>query len=180
MRWSVRCFGGGQAPLNSGHDRTRKTEAGGHRGRRRGRSSRLIGDDEEGTLPALRSHRFELIDPLLAEHGGRIANTAGDSLLLEFSSVVDAVRCSLAMQEGMAVRNRDVDASRQIVFRVGIHIGDIVAEGGDMLGDGVNVAARLEGLAEPGGVCLSEDAHRQIRGKIDASFEDAGVTDSGR
>jgi TolB-like protein/Flp pilus assembly protein TadD len=137
--------------------------------------SRLIGDDEEGTLRALRLHRGELIDPLLAEHGGRIANTAGDSLLLEFSSVVDAVRCSVAMQEGMAARNRDVEASRQINFRVGIHVGDVVTEGDDMLGDGVNVAARLEALAEPGGLCLSEDAHRQVRSKIDANFEDGGV-----
>ncbi len=136
--------------------------------------SRLIGDDEEGTLRALRSHRGELIDPLLAEHGGRIANTAGDSLLLEFSSAVDAVRCSVAMQEGMAARNQDVEASRQIILRVGIHVGDVIAEGGDILGDGVNVAARLEGLSKPGGVVLSDDAYRQVRDRLDLVWQDDG------
>jgi adenylate cyclase len=136
--------------------------------------SRLIGDDEEGTLRALRSHRGELIDPLLAEHGGRIANTAGDSLLLEFPSAVDAVRCSVAVQEAMAARNQDVESSRQIIFRVGIHVGDVVAEGGDMLGDGVNVAARLEGLSEPGGMVLSDDAYRQVRDRLDLAWRDDG------
>jgi TolB-like protein/Tfp pilus assembly protein PilF len=137
--------------------------------------SRLIGDDEEGTLRAMRSHRRELIDPLLAEHGGRIANTAGDSLLLEFSSAVDAVRYAVAMQEGMAARNRDVEASRQIVFRIGIHVGDVVAEGSDMLGDGVNMAARLEGLSEPGGLVMSDDAHRQVRDRLDLAWRDGGA-----
>ncbi len=136
--------------------------------------SRLIGDDEEGTLRALRSHRGELIDPLLAEHGGRIANTAGDSLLLEFPSVVDAVRYSVAMQEGLAARNQDVEESKQIVFRVGIHIGDVVAEGDDILGDGVNVAARLESLSAPGDVVLSDDAYRQVRDRLDLVWQDDG------
>ena len=136
--------------------------------------SRLIGDDEEGTLRALRSHRGELIDPLLAEHGGRIANTAGDSLLLEFPSVVDAVRYSVAMQEGLTARNQDVEESKQIVFRVGIHIGDVVAEGDDILGDGVNVAARLESLSAPGDVVLSDDAYRQVRDRLDLVWQDDG------
>jgi TolB-like protein/Flp pilus assembly protein TadD len=111
---------------------------------------------------------------LLAEHGGRIANTAGDSLLLEFPSAVDAVRCSVAVQEAMAARNQDVESSRQIIFRVGIHVGDVVAEGGDMLGDGVNVAARLEGLSEPGGMVLSDDAYRQVRDRLDLAWRDDG------
>jgi len=117
--------------------------------------SRLVSLDEEGTLAALRAHRVELIDPLLKKHGGRIANTAGDSLLLEFPSAVDAARCAIAVQEGMVARNDGIDPEKQIWFRVGIDVGDVVAEGEDMLGDGVNVAARLEGIAEPGGICAS-------------------------
>ena len=104
--------------------------------------SRLIGQDEEGTVRDLRAHRRELIDQLIDEHGGRIANTAGDSLLLEFPSVVDAVRCALAVQRGMTDRNCDIDQDQQILFRIGIHVGDVIVEGGDLLGDGVNVAAR--------------------------------------
>ena len=129
--------------------------------------SRLVGVDEEGTLGALRGHRRELIDPLVADHGGRIANTAGDSLLLEFPSVVDAVRCAIAIQQGMAARNRRVAAARQIRFRVGINVGDVVAVGGDLLGHGVNVAARLESLSEPGGITLSDDAYRQVRDRLE-------------
>ena len=106
--------------------------------------SRLIGQDEEGTLRAFREHRAELIDPLIEQHVGRIANTAGDSLLLEFPSAVDAVRCSIAVQEGLAERNSDIEADRQIVLRIGINVGDVVAQGDDLLGDGVNVAARLD------------------------------------
>ena len=136
--------------------------------------SLLIGRDEEGTLRALRAHRQELIDRLIEEHGGRIANTAGDSLLLEFPSAVDAVRCAVAVQAGMAARNRDIESDRQIQFRVGIHVGDVVAEGGDLLGDGVNVAARLEALADPGGMILSDDAHRQVRDHLDLEWQDEG------
>jgi len=136
--------------------------------------SRLIGIDEEGTLRALRAHRTEFIDPLIAEHGGRIANTAGDSLLLEFPSVVDAVRCSIAVQEGIAQRNGDIAEDRRILFRVGINLGDVVADGDDLLGDGVNVAARLEALSEPGGVTLSDDAYRQVRDRLDLSWHDGG------
>jgi len=136
--------------------------------------SRLIGQDEEGTLRAFRAHRAELIDPLIDEHGGRIANTAGDSLLLEFPSAVDAVRCAIAFQEGMANRNDDVDADVQICFRIGINVGDVIAEGDDLLGDGVNIAARLEGLCEPGGILLSDDAYRQVRNRIQSGFVQDG------
>ena len=136
--------------------------------------SRLIGQDEEGTLRALREQRAELIDPLIEQHGGRIANTAGDSLLLEFPSAVDAVRCSIAVQEGMAERNSDTEADRHIVLRIGINVGDVVAQGDDLLGDGVNVAARLEGLCEAGGLALSDDAHRQVRDRLEVQWLDGG------
>ncbi len=136
--------------------------------------SRLIGQDEEGTLRALRAHRTELIDPLIEQHGGRIANTAGDSLLLEFASAVDAVRCAIAFQKGMAERNVGIEWDRSIVFRIGINVGDVVAQGGDLLGDGVNVAARLEGLCEPGSLCLSATAYEYISGNVDADFIDGG------
>lgn len=139
--------------------------------------SRLIGQDEEGTLRALRAHRKELIGRLIEEHGGRIANTAGDSLLLEFPSAVDAVRCAVAVQDGMAARNRDVEQGRQIRFRIGVHVGDVVAEGGDLLGDGVNVAARLEGLSHPGEVTVSDDAYRQVRDRLDLEWQDDGEHD---
>jgi adenylate cyclase len=136
--------------------------------------SRLVGADEEGTLRVLRAHRNELIDPLIAEHGGRIVNTAGDSLLLEFSSVVDAVRCSVAFQDGIAERNRNIASDRCIVFRIGINVGDVVAEGKDLLGDAVNVAARLESLSEPGGLTLSDDAYRQVRDRLELAWLDGG------
>jgi adenylate cyclase len=136
--------------------------------------SRLVGDDEEGTLARLKSHRRELIDPRLAEHSGRIVKTTGDGLLIEFASAVDAVRCAVAIQMGMAERNATVAQKQRIEFRVGVHIGDIVIEDDDILGDGVNIAARLESIAEPGGVCVSDDAYRQVRGKLDAPFEDKG------
>jgi adenylate cyclase len=136
--------------------------------------SRLIGLDEEGTLKTLREVRRDIVSPLLSEHRGRVANTAGDSLLLEFSSVVDAVRCALAMQRAMAERNIDVPDERQLAFRVGINVGDVVSEDDDLLGDGVNVAARLEGLAAVGGIALSDDAYRQVRDRVDVSWGDAG------
>src|SRR5258707_1816079 len=117
--------------------------------------SRLIGADEEGTLNRLRSIRAELIDPKITEHRGRIVKTTGDGLLVEFSSVVDALRCATEWQRGMGERNTDVPPTSRIEFRIGINVGDIVVEDGDIFGDGVNVAARLEGLAEPGGVCVS-------------------------
>jgi adenylate cyclase len=136
--------------------------------------SLLIEQDEEGTLRALRAHRTELINPLIEHHGGRIANTAGDSLLLEFPSAVEAVRCSIALQEGMSIRNGDIEPEKQISFRIGINVGDVVAQGEDLLGNGVNVAARLEGLAEPGGICISRAARDQVRDRIDVSLEDMG------
>ena len=136
--------------------------------------SRLVGQDEESTLRALRAHRQDLIDRSIEEHGGRIANTAGDSLLLEFPSVVDAVRCVLDVQRGMATRNDAVPVERRIEFRVGINLGDVIAEGADLMGDGVNVAARLEGLAEPGGICISASVYDQIAGKLEIDFTDLG------
>lgn len=137
--------------------------------------SRLIGQDEEGTLRVLRAHREEVIDRLIEEHGGRIANTAGDSLLLEFPSAVDAVRYCVAMQKGLKQRNRDVDTEKQLRFRIGLHVGDVVADGEDLLGEGVNIAARLEALCEPGGLALSDDAYRQVRDRLDIAWQDGGV-----
>jgi class 3 adenylate cyclase/TolB-like protein len=136
--------------------------------------SRLIGADEEGTLERLRALRRETIDSAIREHYGRIVKTTGDGLLAEFASVVDAVRCAIAVQRGMARRNTEVSPEKRIEFRIGINLGDVVAEGDDLLGDGVNVAARLEGIAEPGGICLSRAAYDQARGKIDLAAQDLG------
>lgn len=136
--------------------------------------SRLVGVDEEATLAALRAHRKELIEPLVLEHGGRVANTAGDGLLLAFTSVVDAVRCAIELQKGIAERNQDIAEDRRIRFRIGINVGDVVADGDDLLGDGVNVAARLEGLSEPGGITLSDEAYRQVRDRLDLGWRDGG------
>jgi TolB-like protein len=137
--------------------------------------SRLTGADEEGTLARLRALRGDLIDPAIATHHGRIVKRTGDGSLIEFRSVVDAVRCAIEVQNGMVGRNAGVPPERRIEFRVGIHLGDVVEEAdGDLMGDGVNVAARLEGLAEPGSVCLSEDAWRQVRDKLKEAFVDLG------
>ena len=136
--------------------------------------SRLIGSDEEGTLAAMRNHRSALIDPKIAEYSGRIANTAGDSLLIEFPSVVEALRCAMDIQSAMAERNADVPEDRRITFRIGINLGDVIEQDGDLLGDGVNIAARLEGLADPGGICISGAAHEQVRDKLKLAFEDLG------
>jgi TolB-like protein/class 3 adenylate cyclase/Tfp pilus assembly protein PilF len=136
--------------------------------------SRLMREDEEGTLAALRALRRELGDPKITEHRGRIVKTTGDGLLAEFASVVDAVRCAVDVQREMAARNVSVPAERRIEFRIGINLGDIIIEEGDIFGDGVNIAARLEALAEPGGICLSAAAHEQVRDKLDFSFEDMG------
>ena len=135
--------------------------------------SRLMAQDEIGTLQALTAHR-EVMDRLIAEHGGRIANTAGDSVLAEFPSAVDAVQCAVQVQKALAALNAGVDPNRALSFRIGIHVGDVVVRGSDLLGDGVNVAARLEGLAEPGGVCISGDAHRQVRKALPIPFTDLG------
>jgi adenylate cyclase len=136
--------------------------------------SRLIGADEGGTLQALKAIRAELIDPTIAAHNGRLVKTTGDGLLVEFSSVVDALRCATEVRAGMAERNATVPAEKRIEFRIGINMGDIVVEDGDIFGDGVNIAARLEALAEPGGICLSAAAHEQVRDRIDIAFVDLG------
>jgi adenylate cyclase len=136
--------------------------------------SRLMGTDEEGTLARLRAHRRELIDPKISEHRGRIVKTTGDGILIEFPSVVEAVSCAVAVQQGMAERNAGTPEEKRITFRVGVNLGDIIAEDGDIHGDGVNIAARLEAIAEPGGICISDDAFRQVRGKVDAEFDDTG------
>jgi TolB-like protein/class 3 adenylate cyclase len=136
--------------------------------------SRLVGLDEEGTLARRRALRRELIDPTIAEHRGRIFKTTGDGVLVEFASVVDAVRCAVAMQRATAAREAAFIQDRRIKFRVGINLADIVVEGDDILGDGVNIAARLEAIAPPGGICLSGAAFDQVEGKIDATFTDLG------
>src|SRR5215471_10389831 len=135
--------------------------------------SRLMGQDEAGTARALREHRVAA-DPLVAEHGGRIVKTTGDGVLIEFASVVGAVECALALQSLALERNASIPAERRMEWRAGIHLGDVLVEGDDILGDGVNIAARLEGIAQPGGICISEDAYRQVRGKIEAEFTDIG------
>jgi TolB-like protein/tetratricopeptide (TPR) repeat protein len=136
--------------------------------------SRLMGVDEEGTLAALKAVRAELGDPKIAEHRGRIVKTTGDGMLVEFGSVVDAVRCAVAVQQGMAARNADVPVERRIEFRIGINLGDIISDDNDIYGDGVNVAARLEALAEPGGICVSRVVHDQVCDKLDVAFDDLG------
>ncbi len=136
--------------------------------------SRLMELDEAGTLAALKSHRQELIDPEIAGHHGRLFKLMGDGALVEFASVVDAVACAVAIQEGMAARNQDLPDDRRFEFRIGVHLGDVMIEGDDLYGDGVNVAARLEGLAEPGGICISQQALDQVETKLDLPFEDLG------
>jgi adenylate cyclase len=135
--------------------------------------SRLMGRDEAGTARGLREHRVAA-DPLVAEHGGRIVKTTGDGVLIEFTSVVGAVECALALQKLAAERNANLPGERRMEWRMGVHLGDVLVEGDDILGDGVNIAARLEGIAEPGGICVSEDAYRQVRGKLEAAFADIG------
>jgi adenylate cyclase len=137
-------------------------------------SCRLIGIDEEGALAQLKALRKTLVDPKITDHRGRIVKNTGDGALVEFGSVVDAVRCAVEIQRGMAERNIDVPLVKRIEFRIGIHVGDIIIEDHDIFGDGVNIAVRLEGIAEPGGISISDDAHRQIRGKVDVTFEDTG------
>jgi class 3 adenylate cyclase/pimeloyl-ACP methyl ester carboxylesterase len=136
--------------------------------------SRLMGIDEVGTLASLKAHRRELTDPAIAAHHGRIVKTTGDGALIEFASVVDAVACAVAIQRGMMSRNADVLEEKRIIFRIGINVGDIIIDGDDIFGDGVNIAARLETLCEPGGVCISRTANEQIRGKLSLAFADLG------
>jgi adenylate cyclase len=138
--------------------------------------SRLVGDDEEGTLARLRALRRELIDPEIVAHRGRIVHVTGDGLLIEFASAIDAVRCAVAVQRGMAGAAGG-PPERRIQYRVGLHVGDVLADGDDILGDSVNIAARLEGIAEPGGICLSAAAYEQVRGKLDIAVADMGEQD---
>jgi adenylate cyclase len=139
--------------------------------------SRLTGADEDRTLARLRALRSDLIDPTIAVHHGRVFKRTGDGTLIEFRSVVDAVRCAIEVQNGMVERNAGVPPERRIEFRVGIHIGDVVEESdGDLMGDGVNIAARLEGIGKPGMICLSEDAYRQVKGRLELAVTDLGPT----
>src|SRR5947207_4142528 len=133
-----------------------------------------MGQDEAGTLARLRTHRRELIDPKISEHKGRIVKTTGDGILIEFPSVVEAVACAVAVQRGMAERNDSTPEDQRIVFRIGINLGDIIVEEGDIHGDGVNVAARLEALAEPGGICVSGTVRDHIGDRLDLTFDDLG------
>ena len=137
--------------------------------------SRLAGADEDRTLSRLRGLRSDLIDPAIAAHHGRIVKRTGDGIIIEFRSVVDAVRCAIEVQNGMVERNAGLPPERRIEFRIGIHLGDVVEESdGDLMGDGVNIAARLEGICEPGAICLSEDAYRQVKGRLDLAVSDLG------
>src|SRR4051812_21549598 len=139
--------------------------------------SLLAGADKEGTLGRLRALRSDLFDPTIAVHKGRVVKRIGDGTLVEFRSVLDAVRCAIEIQNSMIERNSGVGRERRIEFRIGIHVGDVVEEAdGDLMGDGVNIASRLEGIAQPGAICLSEDAYRQVRSKLDFAMNDLGET----
>jgi TolB-like protein/class 3 adenylate cyclase len=139
--------------------------------------SRLVGADEDRTLARLRALRSDLVDPTIAVHHGRVIKRTGDGILIEFRSVVDAVRCAIEVQKGLIERNAGVPAEKRIEFRVGVHLGDVVEEpDGDLMGDGVNIAARLEGICEPGAICISEDAYRQVKGRLDLAVTDFGPT----
>jgi adenylate cyclase len=139
--------------------------------------SRLTGADEDRTLARLRALRSDLIDPTISVHNGRVIKRTGDGALVEFRSVVDAVRCAVEVQNGMVERNAGLPRERRIEFRIGIHIGDVVEESdGVLMGDGVNIAARLEGVATPGAICLSEDAYRQVKARLDLAVSDLGQT----
>jgi adenylate cyclase len=136
--------------------------------------SRLMEVDEAGTLARLKTVRLELIDPAISKCKGRIIKTTGDGMLVEFQSVTEALRCAVDFQERMARRNRDMPASRTLLYRIGINLGDVIVEGGDIFGDGVIVAARLEALAEPGGICISAAVRDQVGDRLDIAFEDLG------
>ena len=139
--------------------------------------SRLTGADEDRILARLRALRSDLIDPTIAVHHGRIVKRTGDGSIVEFRSVVDAVNCAIEVQRAMVERNAEVAPDKRIEFRIGIHLGDVVEESdGDLMGDGVNIAARLEGIAKPGAICLSEDAYRQVKGRLDLAVTDLGPT----
>src|SRR5437762_100396 len=133
-----------------------------------------MGLDEEGTLARLKATRKAFVDPAFGSHRGRIVKTTGDGMLVEFASAVDAARCAVEIQRAMAAQNADVPQEVRIEFRIGIHVGDIIIDDNDIFGDGVNIAARLEAIAEPGGICLSNDAYRQVRGKVNIVCDDMG------
>jgi len=134
--------------------------------------SRLMGADEEGTLARLNIDRREFLEPKIADHRGRIVKRTGDGILIEFASAVDAARCAVEIQQGMVLRNALIPPDKRIEFRIGIHVGDVIFEDGDLFGDGVNIAARLESIAQPGGISISDDAYRQVRGKLEIDFQD--------
>src|SRR6059058_4629067 len=136
--------------------------------------SRLMGADEEGTLERLKALRRELLDPKIAEHKGRIVKTTGDGMLVEFASVVDSVRCAVAVQQAMAERDTGVAADNRIELRIGVNLGDVIVEGDDLYGDGVNIAARVEALADPGGVFVSNTVHDHVRDRLPFVFDDLG------
>src|SRR5499433_818439 len=139
--------------------------------------SKLAGADEERTLARLRALRSDLIDPTIAVHNGRVVKRTGDGAIVEFRSVVEAVRCGIEIQDSMIERNTGLPPERRIEFRIGIHLGDVVEESdGDLMGDGVNIAARLEGVAQPGAICLSEDAYRQVKARLGIAVTDLGAT----
>jgi adenylate cyclase len=139
--------------------------------------SRLAGADEERTLARIRGLRSDLMDPTIAAHHGRVVKRTGDGSIVEFRSVVNAVRCAIEVQTGLIERNAGVPPEQRIEYRVGIHLGDVVEESdGDLMGDGVNIAARLEGIARPGSICLSEDAYRQVKQRLDIKVTDLGAT----
>ncbi|MBL8907815.1 MAG: adenylate/guanylate cyclase domain-containing protein, partial [Rhizobiales bacterium] len=136
--------------------------------------SRMMEADEAGTLAALKDRRKGVLEPVVKAHGGRIVKLMGDGVLVEFASAVNAVRGAVELQKKMAAANEGVDEAKRIVLRVGINLGDVIGEGSDLYGEGVNIAARLESLAEPGGICVSGKVHEEVRGKTDAAFDDMG------
>src|SRR5258708_7138297 len=139
--------------------------------------SMLAGSDEDRTLARLRALRSDLVDPTIAVHNGRVVKRTGDGSIVEFRSVVDAVRCAIEVQNGMVERNAGLPPERRIEFRVGIHVGDVVEEtDGDLMGDGINIAARLEGIATPGAICLSQDAYRQVKSRLKMNVSELGAT----
>ena len=139
--------------------------------------SRLLGVDEEGTLAQLKAHRRAVVDPKIGQHRGRIVKTTGDGMLVEFASVVEAVSCAVEVQHAMVKRNKAVPQEKRIDFRIGINVGDVIIDGNDLFGDGVNVAARLEAIAEPGGIFISRQVYDQIEGKLTLRFRKVGLRD---
>lgn len=136
--------------------------------------SRLMGNDEQGTLEALKACHRDVINPKVAEHHGRVVNSPGDAVLIEFASAVDAARCAIAIQKAIAERNSAIAEDRRVEFRIGINVGDVIVDGSEIYGDGVNIAARIEALARPGAICLSDEAYKQVKGKMSIDASDMG------